>query len=81
MATREQLTTALLEAATEVLGEPPTSFSEDSRFEEDLGIDSLDLLEILMILEDEFDFTRDEDSFAGVNTVGAALDALAKVAP
>ena len=78
---REELAAALLGAATEVLGEVPDGLSDDSDLREDLGADSLDLLEIVMVLEETFDFTAEEDDFAEVVTVGDALDVLGKILP
>jgi acyl carrier protein len=78
---REEFAAALLEAATEVLGEVPDGISEDWDLREDLGADSLDLLEIVMVLEEDFDFTAEEDDFTGVATVGDALDVLVKLVP
>jgi acyl carrier protein len=79
MPTRDELAEAMRDAAAEVLGEVPEGYSEASRLEEDLGVDSLDMLEIVMVLEDRFDFTRDEGVFADVETVGQALDVLADI--
>ena len=79
MPSREEFAAALLEAATEVLGEVPEGVSEDWDLREDLGADSLDLLEIVMVLEEDFDFTAEEDDFAEVTTVGDALDVLTKL--
>lgn len=42
----------------------------DSRVIEDLGADSLDMVEMLMTLEDEFDVRIPEDASNSMNTVG-----------
>ncbi len=81
MPSREEFAAALLDAATEVLGEVPPGITETSDLREDLGADSLDLLEIVMVLEEDFDFTAEEDDFAEVVTVGDALDVLAQLVP
>jgi acyl carrier protein len=81
MASREELAAALVEAATEVLGEVPEGISEEWDLREDLGADSLDLLEIVMVLEEDFDFTAEEDDFAEVTTVGDALTVLGRLVP
>lgn len=81
MPSREEFAAALLDAATEVLGEVPDGIAEDWDLREDLGADSLDLLEIVMVLEENFDFTAEEADFAEVTTVGDALDVLAKIVP
>ena len=42
----------------------------DSSLVEDLGIDSLDFVDIVMSLEDEFDNEFPEEDMAGIKTVG-----------
>ena len=42
----------------------------DSSLVEDLGIDSLDFVDIVMSLEDEFDIEFPEEDMAGIKTVG-----------
>ena len=42
----------------------------DANLVEDLGIDSLDFLDIVMSLEDEFDTEFPEEDMAGIKTVG-----------
>ena len=63
-----------------LLGEVPAGLTEASSLTDDLGADSLDLLEIVMALEDELDLTADEKDFVGVRTVGEAVDVLARLA-
>ena len=46
----------------------------ESSFENDLGADSLDLVEILMAIEEEFGFEVSEDDVDGIDTVGKAVD-------
>ena len=46
--------TAVRAAASRVLGVPEEEILPSSRFVEDLGADSLDLLHIVMLLEEEF---------------------------
>jgi acyl carrier protein len=41
----------------------------ESRLDEDLMIDSLDMLMIISALEDEFSLVIDEEDFAGIVTV------------
>jgi acyl carrier protein len=43
-------------------------------FADDLDADSLDLAELVMALEDEFDITVEEDELEGITTVQHALD-------
>lgn len=80
MLSRDVLLKALLTAAEEVLGDVPPGLTEASALVDDLGADSLDLLEIFMVLEDELDITADERDFVGVKTVGEAVDVIARLA-
>ena len=43
-------------------------------FVEDLGADSLDIVELIMGIEEEFDVTVDSDVASKVTTVGQALE-------
>jgi acyl carrier protein len=65
---------ALTEIAVEVLGVEPDQITEAARFKEDLDADSLDLVELVMGLEEQFDITMPEEDLEGVTTVGKAVD-------
>ncbi len=45
----------------------------ESDLKEDLQADSLDFVELVMELEEEFDFEADEDKLAGLKTVGDVI--------
>ena len=62
------------ECAVEVLQVPAEKVTMDARFAEDLDADSLDLVELVMALEEQFDITVDESELEGVQTVGQAFD-------
>jgi len=58
----------------ETLGVDEAEVKRDSRFVEDLGVESLDTVEIVAALEEEFDIEiPDEDAERNV-TVGQAID-------
>ena len=61
--------------AVEVLQVSPEQVTLEARFGEDLDADSLDLAELVMALEDEFDITVEEDELEGIKTVGEAFAA------
>ena len=44
--------------------------TESSSFKEDLGIDSLDLFELVMAMEEEFDIEIPSDDLENMSTVG-----------
>ena len=53
------------------LGVDGNSITMDTNFEEDLGVDSLDIVELSMALEEEFDIDEmSEEDAASVKTVG-----------
>lgn len=51
----------------------------DSSLEDDLDVDSLDLLQIVTAIEDEFNITIDDDAFESVKTVGDAVNYIEKI--
>ncbi len=58
--------------AVEILGVSADQVVPDARFADDLDADSLDLVELVMRLEEEFDVTVDEEELQGIETVDAA---------
>ena len=62
--------------AVEVLAVQPDQVTMEAKFGDDLDADSLDLVELVMALEEEFDVTIDEEELQGITTVGAAYDLL-----
>ena len=56
-------------------GVEPDTITMDTSFQEDLGADSLDLVELMMTLEEEFDVGEiDEETAARIKTVGDVID-------
>lgn len=62
------------ECAVEVLHVAPEKVTRDATFADDLDADSLDLVELVMALEEQFGITVDESELEGVSTVGQAYD-------
>ncbi len=58
------------EIISEQLGIDVDSVNENSKIIADLGADSLDIVELIMALEDEFGFSVDEDKVQKLVTVG-----------
>jgi len=52
--------------------------TEDAKFVEDLGADSLDQVELIMALEDEFKLKIPEEEAEKLTTVGTAIDYVLK---
>ena len=58
----------------EVLGIGDMEIFQEMSFVDDLGADSLELFQILMGVEQEFDISIDEESLKVVDTVGDLLE-------
>ena len=52
------------------LGLDNSKITPDSDIVNDLGLDSLDVVELVMTIEDEFDLVADDDAVATLKTVG-----------
>ena len=50
----------------------------DSDLTEDLGADSLDLVDLVMALEDEFDFKVEDEQIENISTVGDIVESIGK---
>lgn len=62
------------ECAVEVLAVDAAQVTIEASFADDLDADSLDLVELVMALEEEFDIDVDEEELEGVTTVGHAIE-------
>jgi acyl carrier protein len=71
---REEVLSAIRDVAVEVLSVEPSQVTDDAKFKEDLEADSLDLVELVMALEENFDISVPEEDLEGVATVGQAVD-------
>ncbi|HBL08542.1 MAG TPA: acyl carrier protein [Acidimicrobiaceae bacterium] len=60
--------------AVEVLSVDEAQVTMKANFADDLDADSLDLVELVMALEEEFDVTVEEEELEGVTTIGGAYD-------
>ncbi|MED5584235.1 MAG: acyl carrier protein [Actinomycetota bacterium] len=58
--------------AVEVLSVDASQITPEARFGDDLDADSLDLVELVMALEEEFDVTVEESELEGIETVAGA---------
>lgn len=68
----------LIDAIAEVLDLDKDKITADSKFVEDLGADSLDVLEIVMGIEEEFGIQIPTDATGDIVTVGDAYEAIKK---
>ena len=73
MATNEE---RLIEIIAHQLGIEADNVTNDASFMEDLGADSLDTVELVMALEEEFDLEIPDSDAEKIQTVQDALDYL-----
>ena len=70
----QQLFDRFKKCAVEVLSVDAAKITPDANFGEDLDADSLDLVELVMALEEEFGIEVPESELEGVDTIGKAFD-------
>lgn len=63
----------------EQLGIDESEITEDASFEDDLGADSLDLAELVMGFEEEFDVIIPDEEAEDITTVGEAIEKLSSL--
>lgn len=69
----EEIEARVIKIVSEQLGVEKANVSKESRFIDDLGADSLDTVELVMALEDEFDCEIPDEEAEKIMTVGDAL--------
>ena len=60
--------------AVEVLSVSAAQVTPEANFADDLDADSLDLVELVMALEEEFSVTVEEEELEGIDTIQAAFE-------
>ena len=60
--------------AIEVLSVDAEQVTPEANFADDLDADSLDLVELVMALEEEFSVTVEEEELEGIDTIKAAFE-------
>lgn len=58
------------EITAEALGADISTMTEQTLFKEDLGADSLDLFELVMALEEEYDVEIPSEELESITTIG-----------
>ena len=67
----EEIFQTMKDLVSEQFGLAPDEVTLETSFEDDLGADSVDLVELVMAMEEEFDIGEiDEEDLAGLKTVG-----------
>ena len=73
----EEIFSTMRELVAEQFAMEPAEVTMETSFEEDLGADSVDLVELVMAMEEEFEVGEiQEDDLTGLKTVGDAVNYL-----
>ncbi|MBN2138649.1 MAG: acyl carrier protein [Sedimentisphaerales bacterium] len=70
----------VIDIISEQMGVDKAEISRETSFINDLNADSLDTVELVMEFEDEFDMSIPDEEAEKIQTVGAAIDYITKVA-
>ncbi len=74
---RADIESKMTELLVDELGLDADKITMESRFEEDLEVDSLGVVELLMALEDNFGVQIPDEEAEQLSTVGEAVDLVA----
>ncbi len=72
--TQEELMEKVIAVVVEKLGVKEDQCKPEAKFVEDLGADSLDQVELVMALEDEFDLEIPDEDAQKLQSVGSVLE-------
>ena len=78
--TREEVFEKVKGILVETLSVDEEKVTMEARFQEDLETDSLDLVELVMTMEEDFGIKISDDQAAEIKTVGDAVDFVMKSA-
>ncbi len=70
----------VIDIICEQMGVDKSEITKETSFINDLNADSLDTVELVMEFEDEFDLSIPDEEAEKIQTVGAAVDYVVKVA-
>lgn len=70
----------VIEIIREQLNLDDVEINEETSFKDDLGVDSLDLLELVMAFEEEYNIELDPEELEGITTVGDIVEFIKRYA-
>ena len=74
----EEIFQTMQELVAEQFAMEPSEVTMETSFEEDLGADSVDLVELVMVMEEEFEMGEvQEEDLGKLKTVGDAVNYIA----
>ena len=78
MVTNKKIETKVIGIVAEQMGVDKDQITRDTSFTNDLNADSLDTVELVMELEEEFDTQIPDEQAEKIHTVGQAVDFINK---
>ena len=75
----EKLKKTIIKIIGKELDVPTRSIKDDTSIQDDLGADSLDVINIVMTIENNFNIEIDEDILTDFNTIGDIVKRLSTV--
>jgi acyl carrier protein len=70
----------VIDIIREQLGLDDAEIDENTSFKDDLGVDSLDLLELVMAFEEEYNIELNPEELEDIQTVGDVVEFIKKYA-
>ncbi|MGA8117452.1 MAG: acyl carrier protein [Actinocatenispora sp.] len=78
--TRDEIRTGLTEILDEVAGVDKADVADDKSFTDELGVDSLSMVEVVVAAEEKFGVKIPDDEVQNLKTVGDAVTFIEKAA-
>ncbi|NUQ47390.1 MAG: acyl carrier protein [Phycisphaerae bacterium] len=78
MASNEEIEQKVIAIVSDQMGVEKSEITRDTSFVNDLNADSLDTVELVMEFEDEFELTIPDEEAEKIQTVGQAVDYIAR---